>query len=354
MHRASLTPHRPHRPSHLFLVAALSAFSVVSSCLAWDGSGHRMITRVALEGLSPDMPAWLKDEDTIVASPDCSQQPDRWRSVRVPQLKHVNEPDHYLDVEDLEPLGLTLKTMPTLRNEYVKAVAFARAKPDFAGQPVNEAQDTAKTQEYPGFLPYATLENYGRLVGAFRMVRMFGAMKDETKSPQIEAAQWNARVQIGLLAHFVGDTAQPLHTTKHHHGWVGENPNGYSTDKKIHSYIDGEILRIHHISDADVKARADFERKLSTNDLWGETLTYIDRSFHEVEPLYVLKKSGDLEKDKGKEFIVGRLADASSQLSALIETAWAEAAPTAKDIDDLKKFEGLEENSKAAKQQSNK
>ncbi len=346
---------RPHSCLLTLFVSVLTAFSVMDVCQAWDGSGHRMIARVALEGLSPDMPAWLKDEDSMVAAPDCAQMPDRWRSVRVAQLKHVNEPDHYLDVEDLEPLGMSLKTLPPLRNEFVKQITLARAKPDFKGPPINEAQDPAKTQEYPGFVPYATLENYGRLVGAFRMVRMFGAMKDGGTAPQVEAAQWNARVQIGILAHFVGDTAQPLHTTKHHHGWVGENPHGYTTDKKIHSYIDGDILRVHHITDADVKAKADFERKLDGSNLWGETITYLDRSFHEVEPLYVLKKSGELEQAKGKDFIVGRLADASSQLSALIEAAWAEAAPTAKDIDDLKKFEDIQPaGGNAEKQQGGK
>ncbi len=349
--------------SSIFLIAfAISALSAVHLVHAWDGSGHRMIARVALEGLSADMPPWLKDEDTLTTSVDLSQQPDRWRSVKVAQLKHVNDPDHYIDVEDLEPLGMTLRTMPPLRHEFVKQVTLARARSDFKGQPINAAQDNAKTAEYPGFLPQATLENYGRLVGAFRMERMFETMKDGstkdggTKDGQIEGARWNARVQIGILAHFVGDTAQPLHTTKHHHGWVGENPNGYTTDRKIHAYIDGEILRLHAIKAEDIAAKADFERRLKGNDLWGETLTYIERSFKEVEPLYTLKKSGDLEKEPGKQFIVERLADASSQLSALIEAAWAEAAPAAKDIDDLKKFEDIPAagGGKAAEQQNSK
>lgn len=334
-------------------LALLAVCAAAGSCLGWDGSGHRMITKAALEGLSADMPPWLKDEDTLTASVDLAQQPDRWRSVKVPQLKHVNDPDHYIDVEDLEPFGMTLRTMPPLRHEYVKQLALAREKPDFKGPPINPAQDQAKTLEYPGFVAHATLENYGRLVGAFRMVRMFGTMKDEKHAGQIEAAQWNARIQIGVLSHFVGDTAQPLHTTKHHHGWVGENPEGYTTDRKIHSYIDGEILKIHAISVEDIKAKADFERRLS-NDLWGDTLTYTERSFKEVEPLYLLKKSGELEQSKGKEFIVGRLADASSQLSALIESAWAEAAPTAKDVDDLKKFEDIKESGKAQPPQGSK
>jgi hypothetical protein len=309
----------------------------------WDGYGHRMITRVAVQGLSSDMPEWLKDEKTVFASADMAQTPDRWRSVRVPQLKHLNDPDHYLDVEDLDSLGMSLETMPPLRNEFIRAIERARAQPDFQGKPVNPAQDLAKTQEYPGFVAHATMENYGKLVGAFRMVRMFQTMQKDAptdaRGAQIEAAQWSARVQIGILSHYVGDIAQPLHTTKHHHGWVGDNPNDYTTDRGIHAYIDGDILQIHKIVDEDLRANADFERVTPSRDLWQDTLKHIQRSFQEVEPLYTLKKSGELEQDKGRAFIVERLADGASQLSAMIEAAWADAAPTAKDIDDLKKFE---------------
>ena len=313
------------------------------SATAWDGAGHRMITRVALRGLDESMPAWLKDDASVLAIADQSQTPDRWRGVsaqRVPQLKHLNDPDHYLDVEDLEAMGMSLRTMPILRHEYVRAVAAARAKPEFAGEPVDPKKDMAKTNEYPGFLPISTLEAYGKVVSAFKMVRQFEGLNQSGREPQIEAAKWNARIHIGLLSHFVGDTAQPLHTTKHHHGWVGENPNGYTTDYGFHRYIDGEILRIHRIADSDIAPKSDFARAIAADDLWEQTAQHIERSFKEVEPLYKLKKSGDLEQAVGKAFVVERLADASSQLSAMIEAAWAEAAPTPKELQDLKGFEG--------------
>ena len=52
---------------------------------------------------------------------------------------------------------------------------------------------------------------------------------------------------MGILAHFVGDAAQPLHTTKHHHGWKGDNPNGYTTENSIHAYIDGGVIKTQRI-----------------------------------------------------------------------------------------------------------
>lgn len=322
---------------------------------AWDGAGHRMITRVALANLREEMPAWLKDDTTEFACSDMSQVPDRWRSVRVPQLTHLNNPDHYLDVDDLVPLGMTLRTMPQLRHEFVKAISLARAKPDFAGEPVNEAKDLAKTDEYPGFLPIATLETYGKLVGAFKTVRTLEELAKQPgtsaelkakREKQIEAARWNARVHLGQLSHFVGDTSQPLHTTRHHHGWVGENPKKYTIDRGIHSYIDGDIIRLHKIEDADLAKVADFARELNREDLWGETLSAIERSFAQVEPLYAMHQSGELQQDKGKAFIIERLADSAAQLNAIVEAAWMDAAPTPKEVGDLSRYEESEKQGK--------
>jgi hypothetical protein len=266
----------------------------------------------------------------------------------VPQLTHLNNPDHYLDVDDLVPLGMTLRTMPQLRHEYVKQIALARAKPDFAGEPVNEAKDMAKTDEYPGFLPIATLETYGKLVGAMKTVRTLEELAKQPgtsaelkakREKQIEAAKWNARVQLGQLSHYVGDTSQPLHTTRHHHGWVGENPKNYTTDRGIHSYIDGDIHRLHNIGDSDLAKVADFARELNREDLWGETLSAIERSFAQVEPLYAMHQSGELQQDKGKAFIIERLADSAVQLNAIVEAAWMDAAPTPKEVGDLSRYE---------------
>lgn len=326
------------------LLALLLVALVCARARAWDGYGHRMITRMALTNLDADMPAWLKDEQTVTAAADLSQQPDRWRGVRVAQLTHLNNPDHYIDVEDLGQLGMSLKALPPLRHEYARAIERARSAPGFKPDPLlppeNPARDFAKTDEYPGFLPHATLEAYGKVVSAFKMVRTVEGMKDPSRAAQVEAAQWNARVHIGFLSHYVGDAAQPLHTTRHHHGWVGPNPEGYTTDKNIHRYIDGDILRIHHVDDALVGPACDWSRKLESSGLWDQAIAHIERSHAQMEPLYKFEKAGQLTQDVGRDFIVERLADAASQLSALLECAWREAAPSPQETQDLIRFEG--------------
>jgi len=58
---------------------------------------------------------------------------------------------------------------------------------------------------------------------------------------------FNPAFDIGVppaeMGHFVGDGAQPLHTTKHYNGWVGENPKGFTTQTTFHAWIDGGYFR---------------------------------------------------------------------------------------------------------------
>src|SRR6266700_2055844 len=71
----------------------------------------------------------------------------------------------------------------------------------------------------------------------------------------------NARQDIvdlmGVMRHFVGDGAQPLHTTKYHTGWVGDNPNGYTTWTGIHTWIDSGLIAKAGIKLADVAPRGE-------------------------------------------------------------------------------------------------
>lgn len=324
----------------LLLAASLSAL-LTFPARAWDAYGHRLITRLAVEGMV-DAPAWLSSPDAKAQIADQSVVPDRWRSTRINQLVHLNNPEHYLDVEDLEPYGLTLKTLPTLRYEYVKAMALAkeRAGPGFKGRPVNPARDTAKTDELPGFIPYAIVEQYAKVQNAFLVVRTLEKLNDPRRAHQLDMARANARTQMGILSHFVGDAAQPLHMTKHHHGWVGDNPNQYTTDRGFHSYIDGRIINHHQIKDADVRAFFDSKLTLEARAPWDGVLDYLNTSFVEVEPLYILKKAGDLEKSPGKAFIEKRLASGASMLSALYRAAWDSSEPTDKDMADFQRYDG--------------
>ncbi len=340
----------------IYTPAAIVAFiALTAPALAWDAQGHRLIAQLAVEGMGTDAPDWLKDKNAILQIADQATVPDRWRSDHVAQLTHVNGPDHYIDIEDLGPYGLTLKTLPPLRYEYIKTMVLAREKAGdkFEGRPINAARDTAKTEEWPGFVPYAIVEQYGKLQSAFSTIRVLEKVSDPSRANELEMARENAKVTMGLMAHYVGDASQPLHTTKHHHGWVGDNPKGYTTDKGFHSYIDGAVLRLHHIDADAVRPLCKFDVKIDARDPWDNIISYIDTTFKTVEPLYELEKSGELKKEKGKQFIDERLAAGASMLGSMYKAAWESAGPKDKDVDEFKKYDGASEAApKAAEPQA--
>jgi hypothetical protein len=330
----------------LALTALIGLLLAASPAPAWDAAGHRTITLLALDRLAQtkDCPEWLKSDAERQKIAWQSGEPDRWRGTRTPTLKHENDTDHYIDIEDLEPFGLTLRTMPMLRREYVSAMAVARAANPDRIPPVNPAADAAKTLGYPGFLPQAIMEHHDKLRSSFNTLRILESLPDASSSRrqlQIEQARANIRVEMGLLSHFVGDAAQPLHTTTHHHGWVGDNPKGYTTDRGIHRRIDGTVIELHRLNYAALSAiPADPAPRVADHaNPWNDVLSHIERSFAKVEPLYALEKSGDLDKQPGKDFIAERLLDGAAMLGDLYTSAWKASKPTAQEIEDYLKYE---------------
>src|SRR5205823_2259673 len=74
-------------------------------------------------------------------------------------------------------------------------------------------------------------EEYGVLLSAFRDVQAGRAGGREA-----------ALAAAGVLAHFAGDAAVPLHATRHHHGWVGPNPEGFTRAGEIHQWFESALV----------------------------------------------------------------------------------------------------------------
>jgi hypothetical protein len=216
-------------------------------------------------------------------------------------------------------------------------------------KPYNPKLNISGDSEWPGFVPHAIMEHYAKLTCSFRNLRMLEKLNKPERAPQLEMARNNIAVEMGLLAHFVGDTAQPLHTTSHHHGFVtpeGEpwknNPQGFTTDRGIHSYIDGGVIKLHGINYHTLKGEQKFETKIDQQDPWQDVISYLRRSHDKVIPLYEMEKAGKFPQAEGKAFIEERLHDAAAMLAALYNGAWEMSEPTQKDIDDFVRYDGFE------------
>src|SRR5580700_4407064 len=94
----------------------LRALALALICLpcrhagAWDYEGHRVVNQLALASLPPDFPAFVRDPAAAERIAFLSGEADRWRSVRDLPLRHVNGPDHYIDLEQLADYGLSAET----------------------------------------------------------------------------------------------------------------------------------------------------------------------------------------------------------------------------------------------------
>jgi hypothetical protein len=291
------------------------------------------VTAAALNRLPANGEAeWLKRPGIVERALFNANQPDRWRGWPSLTLKHENDADHFLDAELLEQFGLTLETVPRLRNEYLRALAVAKHTHPEHVAPYNPSKDPARAQEWPGFVLHAIAEHYAKLQAALNQVQILQKLNDTHRAAQLAEARGIAIYHLGALAHFVADAAQPLHTTEHYNGWVGENPRGYKWRERFHNFVDEGWARAHQIDVAALQ-RVARDLKVTAADPWDDVLAYFNRAHAELDRLYALERDGKLESDEGRALLIERLGDATGMLAALIQAACESSAPTPEQIE---------------------
>ncbi len=279
---------------------------------AWGNEGHIYINRVAAEKIPADMPNFLRK--AVVEIAYLGPEPDRWRSPTEFALKNAQEPDHFIDLERVD----WLNPLPPGRYEFYRKLYEKRAAT--AAHPDNDHPDDY-LPERVGLQPYITMEIYGRLKAAFREYRNLRATHQPTA-----AVQQAIIFYAGWLGHYVADGSQPLHTTIHYNGWVGPNPNGYTTEHKIHGQFESTYVAAN-IREGDFAGLVKAPERL--DDPFTRYVAYLRESNALVEKVYALDKVGGFT-DKGSpeafDFTTHRLAAGSQMLLDLWYTAWLESA----------------------------
>jgi hypothetical protein len=307
----------------------------ISSTYAWDYEGHRWVNQLALASLPTNFPAFVQTPEARERIAFLSGEPDRWRNTSDLCLKHFNSPDHYLDIDDLHDYGLKPEALSEFRYEFDGQLASARALHPTNFPAVDAAQNADKTKELVGFLPWTIAEYYGKLKSGFSYLKAF---EEGGSQEEIANAQQNIIYIMGVMGHFIGDSVQPLHTTKHFNGWVGDNPTDYSTRKSFHSWIDGGFVKKSGIRYTDMVPQVQPAKMLWEGDpkakhetVFPEIMTFILDQHKLVEPLYQLEKdhklSGDAPSAEGKKFITDQMLKGGTMLGSLWYSAWQQAAP---------------------------
>ncbi len=299
---------------------------------AWDYEGHHAVNELALASLPSDfgiqLTPELKDRIAFLAG-----EPDRWRNTPDLALKHVNGPDHYFDLEDIQLLDLTPETLPPLRYDFVADIALARSAHPERFPKIDPDRDSDHTRELDGFLPWAITENFEKLKSDFSTLKTL--RQSGGTAVEIANAEADCVYVMGVMGHFVGDSSQPLHTTKYFNGWIGDNPKNFTTRQNFHAWIDGGYFRktggikvdqlVGGIQPASRLANSD-----EPDVVFHDVVDFIVAGNKYVEPLYQMEKDGQLtgEGDKGKEglpFLNGQLVKAGQMLGNLWLTAWLDA-----------------------------
>ncbi len=286
-------------------LAAVMVVAVRQSA-AWGSDGHRMINRLAAEALPKEVPDFLRSASAADAMEYYGPEPDHWKSPAEPELNAVGSPDHFMDMEWADLVGSPL---PRKRYDYIRALAYAQAK----------HPDMTLTPEKVGLQPYRVDEDYERLKSAMRDYRGLVAAHKETKPSECEIV-----FLAGILGHFVADGSQPLHTSIQYNGWTGPNPNGYTTEHRIHAQFESDFVKANVKGEKDVAPLVGAKPVL-VDDVFEQYVGYLRASNALVEKTYQLEKAGAFSGEgtpAGREFVDARLAAGVTELRDLIYTAW--------------------------------
>ena len=323
-------------PRQLLLWLAVCLHGLAPVARAWDYEGHRLINQLALASLPTNFPAFVFTPVARERIAFLAGEPDRWRNTPELPFKHFNNPDHYLDLDLLGAHGLETRSLSQFRYDFIVAQAQGRLAHAPSFPAVDPGKDADHTKALIGLLPWTIVEYEARLKSVFSYLR---ELQDAGTPGEVANAYENAIYVMGVMGHFVGDGAQPLHTTKHHHGWIGENPKHYTTNYTFHQWIDGGYL-LKFPADVE-KMRAslrparllthDDPRSAQTN-LFAEVMHYLVEHHGQVETLYRLDKEGKISgfrefSQEGHDFITGQMLKASQCLGDLWLTAWQQAPP---------------------------
>ncbi len=296
----------------------------------WGRDGHMMINRLAVQYLPADVPAFLRNGNALDIVEYEGPEPDRWRNRAEDELSSTQAADHFLDLEWADLAGTPCSPgapgcgpdammLPKKRYDFVRALQAAQAKhPELSLQP-----------DKVGMQPWQVEEVWERLKSDLRDYRRMVAANED-----LSGVETIILFEAGWLGHYVADGSQPLHITINYNGWVEKNnPNGYTTEHKIHSefetvYVSANIKR------ADVAPLVAASQPRQIDDEWTQYLDYLHHSNTLVEPTYQLEKAGGFKEagtPEAKSFTEERLAAGAIELRDLIYSAWVHSADPVQD-----------------------
>ncbi len=299
--------------SRAFVVLSLIALVFGQmTAFGWGDKGHTDINFVAASKIPKSMPSFHEDEFRCSAHrvSGTGARPLARRVLYA--LNNAQSPDHFINLDRIEGLG----KLPQGRYEFYKMLYAKRA--------ATRTNPDEFLPENVGLQPYITMEIFERLRVAFRNYRSLKQAGKDTAP-----VEQNAIFYAGWLGHYVADGSQPLHTSIDYDGWVGANPDGFTTQHGIHRRFENDFVN-RTITAKDFSPMVGAPRQLT--DPFGDYLKYLWASHAFVRQVYEFDKSGSFNgagTPDAVKFTEQRLAAGAQMLLDLWYTAWLESAEPA-------------------------
>jgi len=116
----------------------------------------------------------------------------------------------------------------------------------------------------------------------------------------------------------------PLHATRHHHGWRGPNPRGFTRRGEIHAWFEGTLVT--GIDAADVRPGPDARQTMRSVPV--AVRAALEDSLALVPELYEAERRSAAGDDAPARALVRRrLVAGATLLASLWHTAWVRSAP---------------------------
>ncbi|MDV6330410.1 hypothetical protein [Asticcacaulis sp. 201] len=305
------------------LAALAVAFTAIapSSASAWGDTGHRMIGEAAMRRLPEGLPAFLYTEASISDVGQYSREPDLWRKAG---LVHDadRDPAHLIRLDDTGTslAGMGLTDLPATRSLYEAALRAKGVDPVVVG-----------------YLPYSLADAYLQVTKDMAFLRLI-ALADAREKDPVKRAWLKAALRrrqdltlrdIGILSHYIGDAAQPMHMSIHYDGWGDfPNPQGFTT-AHIHWPLEGAYVRQNVTFAAVLQGMAPYAP--CADEVQACVAHRLETDFKEVIPLFELEKAGGFKPGdpRGAVYLTSRLAHGASDLRDMLGEAWRDSSTMA-------------------------
>lgn len=294
-----------------------------STVFAWGGRGHHAICETAVFLVKNKNLKNYLDNKPHMMGHLCNIPDTYWRSISG-EVNKLGAPTHYIDIE---LIGLKINEIPT---DYKKIIA------DHTGKP-NKAKEGATIFSVPtefGSLWWRA-DQFTRRIVALGPQFKDSAPPTNSKEEQDDNLPFNKMisqmiVDMGLMGHFVGDAAQPLHNTLDYDGYMSGHGG-------IHAYYEDAIVSQF---DGDLSAKVLAEARLLKKPAFLKPATTVEKmkALSEISSLDIKKifaadpiiQPSEVKKEKGMEIkkaAIRKPADvAFKKLDKLIITQLARAS----------------------------